>query len=118
MKSLFTLVIISASMMAFTVAPAEFSDVPATKTCDDGTVVKQDEECPETITFRHEGEDGSIYRRTCPLQDEGTGLIGWNITIVRFFPYIIITPEFGTFCDYGPCGTYPLEDLVEGGGPA
>ena len=116
MKKLFALALIPICMMAFTVPPVELPDVPATKTCNDGTVVMQDEDCPDTITFRHEGDDGTIYRETCPLQDEGVGVTGWRIGLVPHFPFIVISPEFGIICDYGPCGSYALEDLTGGGG--
>lgn len=118
MKKLFALTVISVSMMAFTGPAANVSELPATKTCNDGTVVMQDEDCPDTITFRHEGDDGSIHRVTCPLQGQGFGVTGWRVRLVPHFPFVVIYPEFGIICDYGDCGSYPLEDLVGGGGPS
>lgn len=116
MKKLFALA--SVSMMAFTVPPVELPDVPAKKTCSDGAVVMQDEDCPDKITLRHVSDHGSIYRRTCPLQDQRIGLTGWTIALVPLPPFVIPVPEFGIVCDYGRCGTYPLEDLVGDGGPS
>lgn len=116
MKKLFALTLISVSMMAFTRPPADVSELPATKTCNDGTVVMQDEDCPDSYTRRAVGDDGTIYRETCPLQDQGVGVTGWNIIVITFPPMVIPVPEFGIVCDYGLCGKYPLEHLTGGGG--
>lgn len=104
-------------MMAFTVPPAELPDVPAMKACSDGTRVPQDEDCPERIVRRAVGDDGTIYRESCPLEDQDFGITGWNIVVIRAFPPIVFpVPEYGIICDYGECGKYPLEDLTGGGG--
>ena len=118
MKKLFALALVSVSMMAFTVPPPEVPNVPAMKACGDGAVVMQDEDCPESVILRGQGDDGNIYRLRCPLEEQRIGMTGVRLVILPFFPFILPVPEFGIICDYGDCGTYPLEYLTGGGGPS
>lgn len=118
MKKLFALVLVCVSMMAFTAPPRELPDVLAMKACSDGTMVMQDEDCPDSIVYRGVGDDGTIYRVTCPLEEQRFGVTGWDIVVIPFPPIIIPVPEFGIICDYGDCGTYSLEQLTGGGGPS
>lgn len=84
--------------------------------CADGSVVLQEDECPEWYTVREVGPDGTIYRRTCKLRDEDRRIAGWDwILIPGPIPIPVPIPEMELWCDYGPlCGEVRHDEANEG----